>query len=85
MSTKIACLKEAGIEIKSNKKGTGALMHHKFLIIDDSLLLSGSFNWTSKAVVSNYEAVTVTSDRSLVEPFISQFDQLWDEFNAHAL
>lgn len=85
ISTKMSKLKLAGIEIKSNKKGTGALMHHKFLIVDDYLLLSGSFNWTSKAVVTNYEAVTVTSENLLVAPFIDEFEQLWTKFNEHPL
>lgn len=70
-------LQEHGIEIKHNRKGTGALMHHKFLVIDDSVLLTGSFNWTSKAVVSNYEAVLVTSVESVVKSFVNKFDELW--------
>lgn len=77
-------LRKCGIEIKSNRRGTGALMHHKFVIVDNQLLLSGSFNWTSKAVVSNYEAVLVSSEISLVEPFRRTFDIMWDEFNIHS-
>lgn len=76
-------LRDIGIEIKSNKRGTGALMHHKFVIIDEDILLSGSFNWTNKAVVSNYEAVLVTSTRSLVLPFVEKFDEMWLKFDQH--
>lgn len=76
-------LRDLGVEIKSNKQGTGALMHHKFVIIDDDILLSGSFNWTNKAVVSNYEAVLVTSNKSLVIPFIQKFDEMWADFGQH--
>lgn len=76
-------LRKTGIEIKSNKRGTGALMHHKFVIIDEDILLSGSFNWTNKAVVSNYEAVLVTSAESLVKPFVRQFNEMWSQFGQH--
>lgn len=76
-------LRKSGIVIKSNKRHTGALMHHKFVIVDGQLLLAGSFNWTNKAVVSNYEAVLATSERSLVGPFVVKFEELWNEFDIH--
>lgn len=76
-------LRKAGIEIKSNKRGTGALMHHKFVVIDELVLLSGSFNWTSKAVVSNYEAVLVTSNPNIVVPFNHKFNEMWSAFGSH--
>lgn len=79
-SSQIHNLASAGIIIKSNKANTGALMHHKFVVIDDELLICGSFNWTNKAVVSNYEAVVVTSNRSLVRPFITEFHKMWSSF-----
>lgn len=73
-------LRNLGIKIKSNKKGTGTLMHHKFVIIDKKILMSGSFNWTNKAIVSNFEAVIVTSSQDLVQPFVTKFDELWKTF-----
>lgn len=76
-------LQSLGIQIKSNKRGTGALMHHKFVIIDNKILLSGSFNWTNQAVVSNYEAVLVTSSESLVTPFVNKFNEMWTMFDCH--
>lgn len=82
-SSQTDSLQKAGIEIKSNKGGAGALMHHKFVIIDERLLISGSFNWTNKAVVSNYEAVLVTSAETLVKPFVNKFNELWSKFKQH--
>lgn len=81
--TQVSKLQLMGIEVRSNKRGTGALMHHKFVIIDDKILLSGSFNWTNRAVVSNYEAVLVTSSKSLVNPFVDKFNEMWQMFDAH--
>lgn len=81
--SQIERLRQVGIEIKSNKRGTGALMHHKYVVIDDHLLLSGSFNWTNKAIVSNYEAVLVTSNKDLVTPFKNKFEEMWAKFSEH--
>jgi cardiolipin hydrolase len=44
-------------------------MHHKFIVIDDDLLLNGSFNWTSTAVNSNYENVVVMDHGGLIGDF----------------
>jgi len=79
-NSQVSRLLAAGIEIKTNNCGSGALMHHKFVVIDDRVLLSGSFNWTNKAVVSNYEAVLVTTSEELVKPFTIKFNDLWKTF-----
>ena len=84
-SSKMGALRRAGVRLKSNKRGTGALMHHKFVIVDGKKLLTGSFNWTSKAVVSNHEAVIITTEPSLVKPFQDQFERMWDEFPDHPI
>ena len=36
------------------------LMHHKFAIIDSSILLNGSFNWTERAVSENCENLVIS-------------------------
>lgn len=83
-SSKLNDLVKLGIEIKSNRSGTGAKMHHKFLIIDDRLLLTGSFNFTNRAVVSNFENVIATTELQIVEPFIEEFNKMWSTFCNHS-
>lgn len=53
------------------------LMHHKFVLVDDRVLLTGSFNWTSQAVHYNNENIIVSSNNNLVKPFKMEFDKLW--------
>jgi len=55
-------------------------MHHKFAIIDQRLLLNGSFNWTSGAVKGNRENLVVSSNRSLTLRFGAEFERLWEAF-----
>lgn len=78
--TQIRRLLDVGAEIKANRIGSGALMHHKFVIVDDTILMTGSFNWTSSAVVKNFEAIIVTDDEDLVLPFKEKFLDLWNDF-----
>jgi len=50
-----------------------ALMHHKFALLDDRVLLTGSFNWTYN---SNAENLLVSDDPGSVEAFRHEFSRL---------
>ena len=60
-------------------KHSSFLMHHKFCIVDNKKLISGSFNWTMQAVMGNKENVIVTEDPKLVRGFVQEFEELWQE------
>jgi len=57
------------------------LMHHKFLVIDKKILISGSSNWTSRALAGNWDNIIATSVPALVTPFSQHFSELWTEFS----
>jgi len=57
-------------------------MHHKFVIIDNNILISGSINWTKSAFFGNFENVLVTNESAIVEPFINEFERIWAMLNA---
>ncbi len=37
-------------------------MHHKFAVLDGTLLLNGSFNWTKNASQNNNENIMITNN-----------------------
>ena len=76
-------LRRAGIQVRHNT--TSLLMHHKFAIVDRTLLINGSLNWTLQALHGNQENVLVTTKQSLVAPFVEQFQHLWDIYNPEEL
>ncbi len=59
--------------ISSNKY----IMHNKFAIIDNCLLLTGSYNWTFSASNRNDENLMVIDDPEIIEIFQNQFVNLW--------
>ena len=65
--------KEKGVEISLVEYPN--LLHHKFVIIDDNLLITGSYNWT-RFSSKNYENMVVISDEAIIEKFSSEFDEL---------
>ena len=57
-----------------------AIMHDKFIIVDDKTLETGSFNFTQAAENKNAENVLVIHDApEVVEGFMKQWEKLWDE------
>jgi PLD-like domain len=54
-----------------------ALMHHKFCVIDEYVVISGSYNWTYKAANENIENITVTQgDKNFAEQFKGEFHKI---------
>ena len=52
-------------------------MHNKFCIIDDELVITGSYNWTTSADLKNDENVLfITSDKT-VRAYRVQFEKYW--------
>jgi tetratricopeptide (TPR) repeat protein len=63
-----------GLEIRISRFPN--LMHHKFCIIDERLLISGSYNWTNNAELNNHENVIISNDLNLVSQFVLEFHEL---------
>lgn len=55
-------------------------MHHKFAIFDRTILLNGSFNWTTSASNFNSENILTTDNTILVEQYIAHFEKLWERY-----
>ena len=53
------------------------IMHNKFVLVDGTLLETGSFNFTDGADLGNSENQVYLSNRPLVEKFKARFEKLW--------
>lgn len=60
-----------------------AIMHNKFMVIDNKILQLGSFNYTKAAEKRNAENVLVVRrNKKVVQSYASQCQKLWDEADA---
>lgn len=75
LGSDIARLANEGISIKMDS--TPNHMHHKFMVVDDNSLITGSYNWTLSAAKYNHENVLHTTDAGAVKSFLKEFGQLW--------
>src|SRR5665648_26450 len=63
--------------IKTRISFNNYIMHNKFAIIDNRILLTGSYNWTFSANNRNDENLMVIDDPEIIEIFQNQFVNLW--------
>lgn len=75
LGSDIARLAKEGVAVKMD--ATPNHMHHKFMVVDDSVLVTGSYNWTLSAAKYNHENVLLTREGGVVKSFIKEFSQLW--------
>ena len=60
---------------------TPFFMHHKFMLMDGDVLLTGSFNWTRQAIMGNNENILITNYEEVVKAYSGEFERLWEVFN----
>lgn len=61
-----------------------AIMHHKFLIVDNDAIETGSFNYTASAARKNAEnVVIIREDAAAVKKYATEWQRLWDEAAVH--
>jgi phosphatidylserine/phosphatidylglycerophosphate/cardiolipin synthase-like enzyme len=78
LGSDIDVLERSGIDLRVDRSRHH--MHHKFALFDDSVLLTGSYNWTRSAALNNEENFVITDNRSLLRAFSKEFEKLWRKF-----
>lgn len=55
-------------------------MHHKFAIIDNQVIVTGSFNWTMQAVKFNQENILFYDNKEIAQRYTDEYNKLWNTF-----
>jgi len=58
--------------------GNKKLMHHKVFIVDDSLVITGSYNPTDSGNRRNDENILIIHDNNIAEKYVFEFDRIWN-------
>jgi len=56
-------------------------MHNKFMIIDNELVVTGSYNWTKNGNTKNFENIVFIFDQELADEYQKEFFELWVKAN----
>ncbi len=59
--------------------GNPTFLHHKYIVVDDQIVITGSLNFSANADDSNDENVIVVDDAEIAALYIQEFERVWAE------
>jgi phosphatidylserine/phosphatidylglycerophosphate/cardiolipin synthase-like enzyme len=60
------------------KDGNPAFMHHKVIVIDEHIVITGSLNFTDNADQQNNENVIIIDNADIAKLYLQDFQKVWD-------
>ena len=70
----------AGLAVRQD--GNPQTFHHKVIIIDDEIVITGSLNFSNNADSSNDENVIILANSDIAAQYLAEFDRRWAEAQA---
>lgn len=67
----------AGLDARQD--GNPFILHHKVFIVDEQIVISGSFNISENATRRNDENLIILQDPDLAAQFVQEFNRRWAE------
>ena len=68
--------KDFGLEVKRDKNPGS--MHHKVFIIDNEIVITGSFNPSKGADRRNDENILIIHSKEIADKYLKEFDRIWN-------
>ena len=66
---------QAGVDVRID--GNEGLMHHKVFIIDEKIVIFGSYNFSQSAEERNDENVIIVYNEAIAQQFMQEFQRVW--------
>jgi phosphatidylserine/phosphatidylglycerophosphate/cardiolipin synthase-like enzyme len=67
----------AGMPVRQD--GNGSFLHDKIIIIDNTIVATGSLNYSSSADDENEENVVILDNAEIAALYLQEFDKLWNQ------
>ena len=58
--------------------GNPGFMHHKVIVVDEQLVITGSMNYSTNAEESNDENVIIIDNEDIARLYRQEFDRVWN-------
>lgn len=68
---------QAGLDVL--RDGNAGQMHHKIMIIDESIVIFGSYNFTKNAETRNDENLLVIYNEAIAAQFMAEFERVYSQ------
>jgi phosphatidylserine/phosphatidylglycerophosphate/cardiolipin synthase-like enzyme len=67
--------RQAGLDVRLD--GNPGLMHHKVIVIDDQIVITGSYNFSNNAETSNDENLIVIYNSQIAAQYLEEFQRVY--------
>lgn len=67
----------AGLSVRQD--GNSSFLHNKLIIIDNSIVVTGSLNFSSSADDSNEENVVILDNPEIAALYLGEYQKIWDQ------
>jgi phosphatidylserine/phosphatidylglycerophosphate/cardiolipin synthase-like enzyme len=58
--------------------GNGGFLHHKLIVVDDRIVITGSLNFSTNAEESNDENVLIIDNAEIARLYLQEFERVWN-------
>ncbi|MBI5954681.1 MAG: hypothetical protein HY865_23740 [Chloroflexi bacterium] len=65
--------------VPARQDGNGSFLHDKVIVIDNSIVVTGSLNFSSSADEENEENVVILDNPEIAALYLQEFDKLWSQ------
>ena len=65
----------AGVPVRQD--GNPSFLHHKLIIVDERIVMTGSLNYSTNAEESNDENVLIVDNPEIAALYIQEFERVW--------
>jgi phosphatidylserine/phosphatidylglycerophosphate/cardiolipin synthase-like enzyme len=75
--TEYDAFRQAGLDVYQD--GNAGQMHHKTIIIDESIVIFGSYNFSNSAETRNDENLVVIYNEEIAKLFVAEFQRIYEQ------
>jgi phosphatidylserine/phosphatidylglycerophosphate/cardiolipin synthase-like enzyme len=75
LGTEFDTLSSAGIDVRLD--GNPRLMHHKVIIIDEQIVITGSYNFSNNAEQKNDENTLIIHNKDIAAEYLAEYQQIY--------
>jgi phosphatidylserine/phosphatidylglycerophosphate/cardiolipin synthase-like enzyme len=66
-------------QVPVRQDGNSQFMHHKVIIIDNEIVVTGSLNFTANADQDNNENVIILRNKDIAALYLQEFNRIWSQ------
>jgi phosphatidylserine/phosphatidylglycerophosphate/cardiolipin synthase-like enzyme len=64
--------------VRVRRDGNPSFLHHKVIVIDERIVVTGSMNFSTNAEVSNDENVIIIDNEEIARLYMQEFERVWN-------